>query len=181
MAGYEAHPEVMHLDQSRRRTGGIRPECTADRARSGWRTRVVTSLRYRANDHCQPQVPVPEQLDLPGMNLLLNLNRGTTSTETDFGESLLRHSGHQNPQASLLFRWCIQGDWKLLLTYDGEVNRYKSTHPRLERRPQLFNLKQDPSETKNLAKDHPELVSELAEAISAWYPVDQRKVLTKYE
>ena len=47
--------------------------------------------------------------------------------------------------------------------------------------PQLFNLKQDPSETKNLAKDHPELVSELAEAISAWYPVDQRKVLTKYE
>ncbi|MGB1817881.1 MAG: sulfatase, partial [Rubripirellula sp.] len=78
-------------------------------------------------------------------------------------------------------RWCIEGDWKLLLTYDGEVNRYKSTHPREEKRPQLFNLKADPWETKNLAKENPEIVRQLAAAISDWYPTKQRKVLTTFE
>ena len=28
--------------------------------------------------------------------------------------------------------------------YDGEVNRYKTAHPREEKRPQLFNLTKDP-------------------------------------
>ena len=46
----------------------------------------------------------------------------------------------EKPEASLLYRWRIEGKWKLLLTYDGEVNRYKSSHPREELRPQLFDL-----------------------------------------
>ena len=71
--------------------------------------------------------------------------------------------------------------WKLLLTYDGEVNRYKSTHPRTEKRPQLFDLLADPAETKNLAGDNPEIVARLADRIGKWYPVKKRKVLTKFE
>ena len=69
----------------------------------------------------------------------------------------------------------------MLLTYDGEVNRYQSTHPRTEKRPQLFNLLADPAEEKNLATDNPEVVARLAEKINDWYPVKKRKVLTKFE
>ena len=90
-----------------------------------------------------------------------------------FGESFAHDIADiANPQKSLLYRWCIQGDWKLLLTYDGEVNRYKSTHPRTERGPQLFNLTEDPHEQHNVAADHPEIVARLSKQISDWYVVD---------
>ena len=60
------------------------------------------------------------------------------------------------------------------------MNRYKSTHPRTEKRPQLFDLSQDPHEKKNLAGEHPEVVADLATKIADWYPVKERKVLTKF-
>lgn len=121
--------------------------------------------------------------DLPGLNLLSNLETGAKiDRDAIFGESFAHDIADiEDPEASLLFRWCIQGPWKLLLTYDGEVNRYKSTHPRTEMRPQLFNLLADPAETKNLAADNPEIVARLAEKISDWYLVKKRKVLTKFE
>ncbi len=81
----------------------------------------------------------------------------------------------------MLFRWCIRGRWKLLLTYDGEVNRYVSTHPREERRPQLFDLLADPWEKVNRAADHPDLVAELAQMIEDWYPLQERKALTRFD
>ena len=34
--------------------------------------------------------------------------------------------------------------------------------------PQLFNLKEDPAEQKDLAKDHPEIVKDLTDAYKAW-------------
>ena len=84
------------------------------------------------------------------------------------------------PEASLIFRWRIEGKWKLLLTYDGEVNRYKSTHPRTEKRPQLFDLTKDPHENENLAGKYPEVVADLAAKIEGWWPVKERKALTKF-
>ena len=121
--------------------------------------------------------------DLPGLNLLPNLEKGTKiDRSTIFGEGFAHDVADlDKPEASLLYRWCISGKWKLLLTYDGEVNRYKSSHPRTERRPQLFNLIDDPAEEKNIAGDHPEIVEQLAEKIGGWYPVKERKVLTKFE
>ena len=121
--------------------------------------------------------------DVPGLNLLDNLQNGTPiDRKYILGESFAHDIADiEDPEKSLLFRWCIEGDWKLLLTYDGEVNRYKTTHPREEKRPQLFNLTQDPWEKKNLASKHPEIVQKLAQQIADWYPVKQRKVLTKWE
>ncbi|RZO17111.1 MAG: sulfatase, partial [Verrucomicrobiaceae bacterium] len=77
--------------------------------------------------------------------------------------------------------WAIKDKWKLLLTYDGEVNRYKSTHPRTEKRPQLFDLSSDPHEKTNLAKDNPKKVAELVKEIDSWYPIKERKTLTSFE
>ena len=121
--------------------------------------------------------------DLPGLNLLPNLQTGATiPRDTIFGESFAHDIADiANPEASLLFRWCIEGKWKLLLTYDGEVNRYKTTHPRTEKRPQLFNLIDDPHEKTNVASEHAEVVARLAKKIAGWYPVNERKVLTSFE
>jgi len=124
--------------------------------------------------------PIPEEL--PGLNLMSALTSGEAiARDTIFGESFAHDIADiENPEASLLFRWAIEGNYKLLLTYDGEVNRYKSTHPRTERRPQLFDLQNDPSEETNIAVDHADVVERLVKKIDAWYPVKERQVLKAF-
>ncbi|MCA9128461.1 MAG: sulfatase [Planctomycetales bacterium] len=114
---------------------------------------------------------------LPGLDLSDALQSGAPiQRDAIFGEGFAHDIADINdPEASLLYRWCISGQWKLLLTYDGEVNRYRSTHPRTEKGPQLFNLQDDPTEENNLASQHPEIVAQLVDRIQNWYPVKQRK------
>ena len=120
---------------------------------------------------------------VPGLNLLPHMTGQTAiPRESIFGESFAHDIADiENPEASLLYRWCISGQWKLLLTYDGEVNRYQSTHPRTEKRPQLFDLIDDPHETRNRAKDFPGIVSRMVKQIDDWYPVKERKSITVFE
>lgn len=124
---------------------------------------------------------VPEEL--PGLNLLDEMaEQKPIERERIFGEGFAHDIADiDNPEASLLYRWTIEGRWKLLLTYDGEVNRYQSTHPRDEKRPQLFDLIADPHEEKNLAGEYPEIVARLARHIENWYPVTERQTLTVFE
>lgn len=130
--------------------------------------------------------PIPD--GLPGLNLLPSLkSESAIERDTIFGEGFAHDIADiEKPEASLLFRWCIEGKpsadhrWKLLLTYDGEVNRYTSTHPRTERRPQLFDLKNDPAEKTNLAGTNPDVVARLVEKINGWYPVKEREALTTF-
>jgi uncharacterized sulfatase len=120
---------------------------------------------------------IPEEL--PGLNLLPAIRDGKPiEREAIFGESFAHDIVDiEKPEASLLYRWSIEGRWKLLLTYDGQVNRYTAVHLRTEKRPQLFDLISDPHETKNLAAEHPGLVSRLAKRIDAWWPVEERQVV----
>ena len=62
---------------------------------------------------------------LPGLDLWSSVQTGQQIKRKGIiGESFAHDIADiENPEASLLFRWCIQGDWKLLLTYDGEANR----------------------------------------------------------
>lgn len=120
--------------------------------------------------------------DLPGLKLWEHLQSGKQiERRAIFGEGFAHDIADvDKPQASLLYRWVIRDNWKLLLTYDGEVNRYKSTHPRSERRPQLYDLATDPSETNNLAGAKPELVAELVEMIDNWYPTPERNTIRTF-
>ena len=80
-----------------------------------------------------------------------------------------------DPEATLLYLWCIRDRWKLILAYDGEVNRYTMQHPRAEAI-QLFKLDVDPHEENNLADAFPKKVVELQEAIENWYPLRERRL-----
>jgi arylsulfatase A-like enzyme len=148
---------------------------------AGERSELATSIDIVPTMLAAAGAEIPP--GLPGLNLLPNLESGSPiDRKRIFGESFAHDiADTENPEASLLFRWCIEGKWKLLLTYDGEVNRYVSTHPRTEKRPQLFDLVADPSEQTNLAGQNPEVMARLVKAINQWYPVKQRQVLVTFE
>lgn len=119
---------------------------------------------------------------LPGYNLLPQLRSGEPTPRNEvYGEGFAHDIADiDNPETSLLYRWVIAGRWKLLLTYDGQMGRYGRYHQDRERRPQLYDLLEDPHETQNLAAKRPDLVRELAEKLQAWWPVTQRQVLTEW-
>jgi arylsulfatase A-like enzyme len=162
----------------------------------GTRTPIMLSWPNRLKPADRPEVVssidlVPTMLaaagatiptNLPGLDLIPTAASGKPlDREAIFGESF-SHDIHdiENPQATLLYRWTISGKWKLLLTYDGKVNRYNPVHTREEKRPQLFDLLADPHETRNLAADNPEVVARLAGKIADWWPVSERNVLTVF-
>ncbi|HAD58445.1 MAG TPA: sulfatase [Planctomycetaceae bacterium] len=113
--------------------------------------------------------------DFPGLNLLPQLKSGKRiERDTVFGESFAHDVADiENPQASLLYRWVIRGHDKLLLTYDGAPGKMR--FPPQSGEPQLFDLKNDPHEKKNIAADRPELVRELSRLLDDWYVADQRQ------
>lgn len=119
---------------------------------------------------------------LPGLNLLPILKTGQpTSRKEVFGETFAHDVANiDKPEDTLLYRWVVDGKWKLLLTYDGKLDRYASSHPRTEKRPQLFNLLADPHEDQNLAAKNPDVVKQLADKLQAWWPVTERQVLTTW-
>ena len=117
-------------------------------------------------------VAVPK--NLPGLNLLSSLLEGTPiERNVIFGESFAHDIADiQDPRASLLYRWVIQDQMKLLLTYDGRRGRMK--YPPKARSPQLFDLKADPYERVDLSAKRPELLQELTTLIGDWYPARTR-------
>jgi arylsulfatase A-like enzyme len=120
---------------------------------------------------------------LPGYNLLPVLKSGQpTPRDIVLGETFAHDVANiDKPEDSLVYRWVIQGKWKLLLTYDGAVSpRYASANPRTEMRPQLFDLLADPHENNNLAAKNPELVKTLGDRLQQWWPVKERQVLTRW-
>jgi len=112
--------------------------------------------------------------NFPGLNLLPQLKTGQKiDRDTLFGESFAHDIADINqPQASLLYRWVIRGNHKLLLTYDGAPGKMK--YPPQDGEPKLFNLKTDPGEEDNLASQEPALTQELSELLEDWYVPNQR-------
>jgi uncharacterized sulfatase len=66
-----------------------------------------------------------------------------------------------DPEKTLLYRWCIEENWKLLVTYDGKIGRNKSLHPQTASTELLFDLAADPHEHQDLAAEQPGVVKRL--------------------
>lgn len=119
--------------------------------------------------------------EFPGLNLLPALKDGTKiDRDIIFGESFAHDIADiRIPEASLLFRWVIDGNMKLLLTYDGRQG--KMVYRPKDFRPQLFDLIEDPYEKKNLAAEMPEKVAAMAALLNDWYPVKERRTVTEWK
>ncbi len=101
-------------------------------------------------------VPVPD--GSPGIDLLDPA--AVAAREEVFG-SCFDHDmvDLDSPAKSLKWRWCRQGDWKLILPSD----RVPSTAP------ELYNLSADPWEKNNLASAEAGRAASLTKLIDSWW------------
>jgi len=96
---------------------------------------------------------VPETMS--GLSLLdVASGKGPIKRDAVFGEIYVHTAVKlEDPRANLTHRWVREADWKLIVPVKGEG------------KPELFNLKDDPHEKKNLAEVKPEDVKRLAKRI----------------
>lgn len=94
--------------------------------------------------------------EMAGLNLL-PLAAGKASGRDMLQGEIYEHDipDIDRAEPGLLFRWCIQGDWKLIQSADGKVR-------------ELYNLRNDPREGKDLAGTEPERVKQLAAKLKPW-------------
>ncbi len=97
--------------------------------------------------------------EMQGVNLLDS--GALAARNTIFGE-IFEHNAVDihDPVSSLKYRWCIKGDWKLILpdtanVPDGQV--------------ELYNVVADPFEKKNKAQAEPDRVARLRGLIDNWW------------
>jgi arylsulfatase A-like enzyme len=70
-----------------------------------------------------------------------------------------------NPIASLKYRWCVRAPWKLIVPHAPQL---------IDAEVELYDLGTDPTETHNLASQHPERVAQLYREIQNWWPISLR-------
>lgn len=114
-----------------------------------------------------------EKGNLQGINVLNDseLNNRTTVFAESYHHDI---SNVKVPTESLLYKIAIENKWKLLIPNKDMVKKDATT--KKEKKAgyysndiQLYNLKDDPSELKNIAAEHPEVVKRLTEKINAWW------------
>ncbi|NQY88633.1 MAG: sulfatase [Colwellia sp.] len=176
-------------------TGRFLPRSKQSPGESGVRTPIMFSWPEQFKAQMRPEVVssidiVPTILaaagvdipsELPGKNLFANM-KNETPIERDaiFGEGFAHDMDDlNNPESTLLYRWVIEGQWKLILSYDGKNVSYQKYHKDVLSGPRLYNLLDDEYEQTNLAATNPALVAHLSKKLVEWYPVTSRNVLSK--
>ena len=96
---------------------------------------------------------------MEGVNLLDE--RAVTGRPAVFGEVFTHNAVDiDEPASSLRYRWVIAGDWKLIVpdrrnVPDGVV--------------ELYDVGHDPAETRNLATEQPQKVTDLLTRLNTWW------------
>jgi uncharacterized sulfatase len=97
--------------------------------------------------------------DMPGLNLLDSA--AVSARKTLYGECFTHNFVDiQVPATSLKWRWIIDGHSKLIIP--NKANQPDDVT-------ELYDLKADPTEEKNLASDQPAKVTELTAKLDAWW------------
>lgn len=186
--GWIQQPDSKRFDKGSKQTpmeGGVRTPIMLSwpgKLKPSDRPELVSSIDLFPTVLSAVNVNYPE--NLPGLNLWDELTEEKPiQRNIIFGEAY----GHDIidkdiPQASLGYLWCIEDDWKLILSYDGELQggggAYDFTHNEVRSEPvRLYKIVDDPFEENNLADEYPEKVKDLKMKIEAHYPLNGRKVL----
>ena len=76
-----------------------------------------------------------------------------------------------DPSKSLLYRWCIAGNEKLIKCFDGKTGRYGHLHKHMQgdRSNQLFDLASDPHELNNLFDEQRENAIGLESSLTKFF------------
>lgn len=102
-------------------------------------------------------IEIPKEMH--GLNLLDVANDKLKPHGTVFGE-IFEHDvadiDHAEP--GLLFRWCVEGNWKLILPKDGK-------------NAELYDLSVDAMEKENLVEREPRRTKFLTKKIEVWWPL----------
>ncbi|MBN2311103.1 MAG: sulfatase [Candidatus Hydrogenedentes bacterium] len=110
--------------------------------------------------------PTPE---MPGVNLL---DAAAVDGRTRvFGENFCHDMADVTaPGKSLRTRTCIDGDWKLI-AWQNPLPDVHTNNPirRCEGDFELYNLREDPAETVNLAEARPERVAAMKKLLDDWW------------
>ncbi len=107
--------------------------------------------------------------DMTGKNLIQVAAADNGDKRFLFGEIFAHDIADINdPQKSLIYTWCTDGRWKLILTHQAQMGRYGSLHPQTKREAELYDLQNDPHEKLDLAAQKPDIVSALKKAINQW-------------
>jgi uncharacterized sulfatase len=104
--------------------------------------------------------------DLKPMNQMQGINlldaSAVKNRERLFGECFEHNAVDiHEPATSLKYRWCIEGDWKLIVPNPARIKNGAV---------ELYDLKADPHEERNLAGEKPDIVARLQKRIDAWWP-----------
>jgi len=119
-----------------------------------------------------PTIAAAAGLDAPanltGVNLLDR--KAVVKRKTVFG---VTHSIFNmtpgDPDDTLQYLWCVDGDWKLILRQSGkDTTHYVNVHVWDTKPVQLFNLAKDPLGNTDLAARHPKIVERLTKRIEDW-------------
>lgn len=112
---------------------------------------------------------------LPGISLVSAFRGKRLDRDIVFGEGYAHDVADiDDPTASLLYRWCIDGSWKLIVFHEGKTGRNAKVHSRENLKPELYNLSDDPFEENDLADQHPDLVDRLTTELNKhWDPSSQ--------
>ena len=104
---------------------------------------------------------------LPGINLLEEAARAAR-TRVIGGCYSIHNMTPGDPGDTLQYRWCVEGDWKLIVRYDGrDTTGYRALHVWDTTPVHLYHLKDDPHERHDLSAQRPEVVARLKREIDA--------------
>ena len=114
---------------------------------------------------------IKPSLDLPGINLLDSQKR--KDRKRIFGASYsVYNMTPGNSNGTLQYQWCIEGDWKLLLRYNGlDTTHYKQLHVWDKEPVRLYNLKLDPYEKNEVSNENLEVIKRIKNEIHKWHLV----------
>ena len=84
----------------------------------------------------------------------------------------------ERPVANLKYRSVVQEDgWKLILPYNVNkevtLTNRNTVPPWFSADPELYQVLEDPHETRNLATERQDLVEELHASLQEWWPVPE--------